>query len=182
MKGTANERTSERSTTARRASERWCDDSRTPATETCDAIVTAALHDAVQDLTQRLGADLTRWRWDSLHRAVFPHSGLDSVASLRALFSRSVPSAGDWSTVNVGAVAADRRYEQRAAPGYRQIIDLSAANASRFLDAVGESGHFLSRHYDDFLSDWAAVRYRPMRMERADIEPGALGHLRLEPR
>ena len=125
---------------------------------------------------------MTRWRWDSLHRAVFPHSGLDSVASLRGLLGRSVPSAGDWSTINVGTVAADRRYEQRSASGYREIIDLSAANDSRFIDAVGESGHFLSRHYDDFLSDWAAVRYRPMRMERADIERGALGRLRLEPR
>ena len=93
-----------------------------------------------------------------------------------------MPSAGDWSTINVGAVAADRRYEQRSVAGYREIIDLSAANDSRFLDALGESGHFLSPHYDDFLSDWAAVRYRPMRMERADIEQGALGHLRLEPR
>jgi penicillin G amidase len=168
-------------TTEGRASERWCDDTRTPLRETCDAVVTAALHDAVVDLTQRLGADMTRWRWDALHRAVFPHSGLDSVAALRGLLSRSVPSAGDWSTVNVGTVAADRRYEQRSVAGYREIIDLSAANDSRFLDALGESGHFLSRHYDDFLSDWAAVRYRKMRLERADIEQGALGHLRLEP-
>jgi penicillin amidase len=163
------------------ASERWCDDTRTPARETCDDVVTATLHDAVLDLTRRLGADMTRWRWDSLHRAVFPHSGLDSVASLRTLLSRSVPSGGDWSTVNVGSVAADRRYEQRSVAGYREIIDLSAANDSRFLDALGESGHFLSPHYDDFLSDWAAVRYRPMRMARPDIERGALGHLRLEP-
>jgi penicillin amidase len=165
-----------------RPSDRWCDDTRTAARETCDAVVNATLHDAVLDLTRRLGADMTRWRWDSLLRAVFAHSGLDSVASLRGLVSRSVPSAGDWSTINVGAVAADRRYEQRSVAGYREIIDLSAANDSRFIDALGESGHLLSRHYDDFLSDWAGVRYRPMRMERADIERGALGHLRLEPR
>ena len=66
-------------------------------------------------------------------------------------------------------------------PGYREIIDLSAANDSRFLDAVGESGHFLSPHYDDFLKDWQAVRYRKMRMQRQDIEAGALGRLRLTP-
>jgi penicillin amidase len=165
-----------------RSPARWCDDTRTPVPETCDAVVTAALHDAVLDLTARLGADMTRWRWDAVHRAVFPHAGFDSVASLRPVFSRSVPSAGDWSTVNVGSVAADRRYEQRSVAGYREIVDLSPANDSRFLDAVGQSGHPLSRHYDDFLSDWAAVRYRRMRMERADIERGALGHLRLVPR
>jgi len=44
---------------------------------------------------------------------------------------------------------------------------------------VGESGHVLSPHYDDFLADWSAVRHRKMRMERADIEKGAIGRLTL---
>jgi penicillin amidase len=83
--------------------------------------------------------------------------------------------------VNVGAVAADALYEQHSIPGYREIIDLSPANDSRFLDAVGESGHPLSSHYDHFLGDWQAVKHRKMRMERAEIEQGAIGRLRLVP-
>ena len=55
-------------------------------------------------------------------------------------------------------------------PRLPEIIDLSPANDSRFLDAVGQSGHVLSPHYDDFLSDWRAVKHRKMRMDRADIE------------
>ena len=62
-----------------------------------------------------------------------------------------------------------------------KIIDLSPANDSRFIDDVGESGHLLSPHYDDFLNDWRAVRHRKMRMDRVDIDRGALGHLRLLP-
>ena len=92
-----------------------------------------------------------------------------------------MPNGGDWSTVNVGAVAVDRPFEQHEIPGYRQIVDLSPANDSRFLDAVGMSGHFLSPHYDSFLNDWRRVRHRPMRMDRATIEQGAIGHLRLTP-
>ena len=160
----------------------WCDDVRTPGVrERCEEAVTAALNDAVADLTVRLGRDLTRWRWDEVHRAVFPHQ-LDSIAMLRPILSRSIPNGGDWSTVNVGTVSADRPYEQRSVASYREIIDLSPANDSRFIDAVGESGHPLSRHYDDFLQDWQKVRYRPMRMERKDVEAGAIGHLRLTPR
>jgi penicillin amidase len=102
-------------------------------------------------------------------------------ASLRGFFSRSVANGGDWSTVNVGPVAADHLYEQRSIAGYRQIVDLSPANDSRFLDAVGESGHFLSKHYDDFLRDWQRVRHRPMRMDRAAVDSGAIGTLRLTP-
>jgi penicillin amidase len=160
----------------------WCDDAGTPKRETCNDAVTSALHAAVGTLTRQLGGDMAHWRWDAVHRAVFPHQGLDAVAVLRPLLSRSMPNGGDWSTVNVGPVAFDRPFEQHEVPGYRQIVDLSLANDSRFLDAVGESGHFLSKHYDDFLEDWRAVRHRPMRMDRAKIEQGALGRLRLTPR
>ncbi len=159
----------------------WCDNVRTSRHETCAEAVTAALHEGIAALTGKLGGDLARWRWDAVHRAVFPHQGLDAVGLLRPLLSRSMPSAGDWSTVNAAPVDSDHPFEQREVPGYRQIIDLSPANDSRFLDAVGQSGHFLSRHYADFLPDWHDVRHRRMRMERADIDKGALGHLRLVP-
>jgi penicillin amidase len=158
----------------------WCDDVTTVKRETCDEAVAGALRQGVEDLQRRLGSDLTRWRWDAVHLAVFPHA-LDSVGALRPLLSRSVGIGGDWSTVNVGVTAADHRYEVHTVPGYREIIDLSPANDSRFLDAVGESGHFLSPHYDDFLKDWRAVTHRKMRMDRTEIERGALGHLRLVP-
>jgi penicillin amidase len=160
----------------------WCDDVRTEKKETCEDTVSAALHDGVADLAARLGNNIGRWRWDGVHVAMFPHQGLDSVGALRPILSRRVPNGGDWSTVNVGPVAADELYEQHSVPGYRQIVDLSSANDSRFLDAVGESGHPLSKHYDDFLADWRAVRHRKMRMDRASIEQGATGHLTLKPR
>ena len=83
--------------------------------------------------------------------------------------------------MNVGPIDVDRPFEQHSVPGYREIIDLSPANDSRFQTDVGQSGHPLSRHYDDFLQDWRAVKHRKMRMERADIERGALGRLRLTP-
>jgi penicillin amidase len=159
----------------------WCDDQRTAQPETCDQAVTSALHAAVADLTARLGGDMTRWRWDAIHRAIFPHQGFDGIAPLRALLSRSVPHGGDWSTPNVGAVSTDHPYDQRSVAGYRQIIDLSPANDSRFIIDLGQSGHVLSTHYDDFLEDWHAIQHRKMRMERGDIERGALGHLRLTP-
>jgi len=159
----------------------WCDDVRTSGHEPCDGAVTAALHDAVADLSDRLGSIPARWQWSAVHRAVFPHQGLDAVRLLGPFISRSVPGAGDWSTVNAGTVASDHPFEQRHVASYREIIDLSERNDSRFIDAVGESGHLLSPHYADFLPDWRSVRYRPMRMDRAAIDRGAIGRLRLQP-
>ena len=157
----------------------WCDDVNTPAHETCDDDVTKALHEGVASLAAQLGTNEAQWRWDGVHHAVFPHQGLDTVPVLHTLLSRSVPNGGDWSTVDVGPVDVDHPYAQISIPGYRQIVDLSPANDSRFLDAVGESGHFLSPHYDDFLKNWREVTYKRMRMARTDAESGAIGHLRL---
>lgn len=160
----------------------WCDDVNTSQSETCDQVITKALEAGLADLDRRLDGNMASWRWDRVHRAMFPHQGLDTVAPLRPFLSRSMPNGGDWSTVNVGPVAVRSPYDQTSIPGYRQIIDLSPENDSRFLDAVGQSGHFLSKRYDDAIQDWQAVRLRPMRMERMEIERGATGHLRLLPK
>jgi penicillin amidase len=161
----------------------WCDDVTTPASEDCRQSITRSLREALEALRHefRGNGNMDTWRWDAVHRAVFPHQGLDAVGLLRPWLGRSVPNGGDWSTVNVGPVAADRPYQQRSVPGYRQIIDLAPDGDSRFLDAVGQSGHVLSTRYDDFLPDWQAVAHRPMRMHRAAIEEGAIGALRLVP-
>jgi len=162
-------------------SQSLCDDIRTEVRETCDARVSAALHDGVSALARQLGSDMSRWRWDAAHRAVFPHQGLDTVPGLHWLLSRSMANGGDWSSVNVGAVAVDHPFEQREIPGYRQIVDLSPVNDSRFLASVGQAGHFLSRYYDEMLQDWHDVRHRRMNMERSAIDRDAVGRLRLVP-
>ena len=116
----------------------WCDDRASGARETCDDAVTKALRNAVADLTERLGSDISRWRWDGVHHAVFPHQGLDAVRMLRPLLSRSCRRRR-LATVNVAPVAAPARTCRRLCPLPR-IMTLTA-NDSRFLDAAA-SGHF----------------------------------------
>jgi len=159
----------------------WCDNVTTSVKETCDEAVTTALHAAVADLEERMGREPERWRWDTVHRAVFPHQAFESVGFLRPFFSRRVPNGGDWSTIDVGPVTVTAPFEQRSVPGYRGIVDLSPANDSRFIESVGPSGNVLSKYYDAFQQDWKDVRYRKMRMDRLDIETGAIGRLRLSP-
>jgi penicillin amidase len=161
---------------------RWCDNVRSPRVETCAEQISDALHTAMVALTRDLGGDMPRWRWDALHRAVFPHLGLDTVRALRPILNRSVPNGGDFSTINVGPVDAERPFEQRSVSGYRQIIDLSPANDSRYSAALGQSGHFLSLHYDDNLEDWRMVQHKRMLMDRAAIERDAVATLKLLPR
>jgi penicillin amidase len=159
----------------------WCDDARTPVKESCDHTVSKALHDGMARLTTQLGSDMRAWRWDAVHHAVFAHGTFDGVPVLGRWLRREVPRGGDCCTVNVGPVFEPKPFTEHSIPGYRQIVDLSPANDSRFLDAVGQSGQVMSRHYDDALPLWAAGTHRKMRMSRVDIEAGAIGRLRLTP-
>lgn len=167
--------------TFRQRDDPWCDDVRTPARETCGDVADRTLREALKDLKARLGADMSSWRWGQLHEAVFAHVPFHNVGPLRRFFSRSVPNGGDRSTVNVATFGSEPSFEQRVAPGYRQVIDLSSPEGGRFIQAVGQSGHFLSRNYDDYLLEWQAVRLLPMRMSRDAVERDKRATLRLEP-
>jgi penicillin amidase len=65
---------------------------------------------------------------------------------------------------------------------YRQIIDLAALDASRFIIPMGQSGHVWSDHYADLLDRWNKVEYLPMRFTRAAVDAATSERLVLEPR
>jgi len=137
----------------------WCDDSRTPAVETCAAFQAAALARATAMLGRRLGSDPSGWRWDRLHRAVLPHDVFHRVPVLRRFFDLEAGQGGDGSTVNVGSVAQDGSFAMHDGPSYRQIVDLGELSRSRFVQTTGQSGNVFDRHYRDFLPEWRDGRY-----------------------
>jgi penicillin G amidase len=110
-------------------------------------------------LGKRFGADPSGWRWERLHRAVFPHDVFHEVGFLRRFFDLEVGQGGDVATVNVGAFAQDGSFEMDDGPSYRQIVDLSDPGRSRFVQTTGQSGNVFSRHYRDLLPEWRAGRY-----------------------
>lgn len=159
----------------------WCDVVTTPEREDCAMIAQQTLQMALDDLEQELGPDIATWRWDELHIAIFPHQPFHTFGPLGALFSRSIPNGGGGQTLNVAPFSFRRPFEQRAGPEYRQIIDLSSTAGGYFIHPTGQSGHFLSPHYDDYLDDWQAIRYRPMRFDRVVIEQEQMAYLQLQP-
>ena len=140
----------------------WCDDVRTPARKTCAAFRTATLRNAVSFLRGRLGADSTRWRWDRLHRARFPHGVFEAVGGLRGIFSLETGQGGDASSVNVGAYRLDGSFRMTDGPSYRQIVDLFDPGAAVFVHTTGQSGNVFDRRYRDLLPLWRKGEYLPM--------------------
>jgi hypothetical protein len=81
---------------------RWCDDVRTPATESCEEVLALSLDAALADLAKRYGADPAKWRWGDAHIARHEHRPFGRQPQLAKLFDITVPSPGDAYTVNVG--------------------------------------------------------------------------------
>jgi penicillin G amidase len=160
----------------------WCDDIRTPQHEDCTATSSAALSESLAEMAKYQGSDDFRsWRWDRVHRAVFPHNPFDNVGALKSIFSRSIANGGDDFTIDVAPIRRTERYNQYHVPSYRQIIDLADLGASRFMHTTGQSGQVLSGHYADLIERWQRVAYMPMRYDKEAINAAAAARLVLEP-
>jgi penicillin G amidase len=137
----------------------WCNDVRTPRSETCAEFRTRTLREGVALLSRRLGADPRGWRWERLHRARFPHGIFDAVSGLRAIFSLETGQGGDASTVNVGAYRLDGSFRMTDGPSYRQIVDLAGPPSSLFVHTTGQSGNVFDSRYRDLLPLWKRGAY-----------------------
>jgi penicillin amidase len=162
---------------------RWCDDVTTPGVvESCSELSARAFARAIDDLRERYGEDPDRWSWGKVHRARSAHLPFSGIPLIADLFGIAVPSPGDNQSVNVGGydLADDEHpFESTLGPTYRAIYDLGQPEASLFMLSAGQSGHFLSPHYRDFSRRWMLGEYVPMRTRRDEIEPRAIGVLRL---
>ena len=72
-------------------------------------------------------------------------------------------------------------YRNVHAAGLRAVYDFSDPDSSVFIIATGESGHLLSRHYDDLAAIWRRSEYVPMSLDPGLARAGALGVTRLVP-
>jgi penicillin amidase len=160
----------------------WCDDALTPESETCQETARVALQRALEYLAKHYGKSMDGWQWGKLHQTQFSHNPFSEVPFLRPLFHRAAPRGGDAFTVNPAPFSLARPFDSRAVPSYRQIIDLADFDNSRFMHTTGQSGHFLSPHYSDFIAEWNATRYIPMYWSRDRLEGSAgISRLRLVP-
>ncbi|MGD9537918.1 MAG: penicillin acylase family protein [Alphaproteobacteria bacterium] len=163
----------------------FCDDTGTPEKEDCGAIAGLALERALADLRTRFGDDVDAWRWGDAHAVLAKNRVLSEVPGLGPLFDTSFPHGGEKDTVNAGGFTVGdvaNPFRQIHGAGYRAIYDLADLDRSVFIQLGGQSGNPLSPYYKSYAELWRTGRYVPMITDRAKIESGALGTLRLTPR
>ncbi|MCC6305574.1 MAG: penicillin acylase family protein [Rhodobacteraceae bacterium] len=161
----------------------WCDIIQSEANETCTDIARLALDDALVALTDRYGPDVESWRWGDAHQAAHDHTVLGKVAVLRHFVNIRQSTSGDDHTLNRGLTAgtAPDPFLNVHGPGYRGVYDFGDPDSSVFVIATGQSGNFLSRHYDDLGERWRRGEYIPMSLDPALARAAAVGTTRLAP-
>ncbi|HLB07120.1 MAG TPA: penicillin acylase family protein [Alphaproteobacteria bacterium] len=157
-----------------RHDEPWCDDIATPETESCRAIVTRSLAEALADLSARYGERRAAWRWGMAHRAVMREPVLAEIPFVGSWFTIDRPSDGGNFTVNVAGYEMREDAEpfaQRTAPGYRAIYDLSDSAVFQAVQNMGQSENPFSPHYADLVPYWELNR--PVRVRLHGPAEGA---------
>lgn len=165
----------------------WCDVVQSAVVETCVDIARTALDAALLDLEQTYGPAIESWRWGDAHQATHDHPVLGDVPILRHFVNIRQSTSGGDNTLMRGRTLGGPPGEPEPflnvhGAGYRGVYDMADPEASVFIISTGESGHPLSRHYDDLGVLWRRGEYIPMTLDPDLARAGGVGVTRLEPR
>jgi penicillin amidase len=142
-----------------------------------------ALDDALAEIEATQGARVEGWRWGDAHQALHEHQTLGTVPLLRLLVNIRQSTSGSDHTLLRGQMPGwgAEPYLNVHAAGLRAVYDFSDPDSSLYIIATGQSGHPLSRHYDDLAVLWRRSEYIPMSLSPELARAGALGVSRLRP-
>ena len=162
---------------------KWCDILQSSPVETCTDIARMALDDALLRLTERYGRNLESWRWGDIHQAAHDHPVLGNVPLLRYLVNIRQSTSGGDDTLMRGLTSGrgSNPYLNVHGAGYRGVYDFADPDSSVFITATGQSGHPLSRHYDDMGELWRRGEYIPMSLDPDLARAAAMGITRITP-
>jgi len=162
----------------------WWDNIRTEAVkETRQMIFAQSFDQAVKALTKQLGTDVNSWHWGKVHTLEHGHL-LGRQKPLNFLFNVGPFAAmgGNETIVNLGfSLNSGGRYPVRFGPAMRIIIDFADIENSLSVNPTGQSGFFLSDHYDDQAGLFNNGKFRKQMMNREEIENSGGGTLILMP-
>ncbi|WP_135505034.1 penicillin acylase family protein [Roseovarius aestuariivivens] len=161
----------------------WCDVRQSTAQETCVDIARLALDDALVWINERYGTALESLRWGDAHQATHDHQVLGEVPLLRYFVNiRQSTSGGDHTLLRGRTQGTEPEpFLNVHGAGYRGVYDFTDPDSSVFISSTGQSGHFLSRHYDDLAQLWRRGEYIPMSLDAQLARAASVGITRLIP-
>jgi penicillin G amidase len=161
----------------------WCDVIQSAAVESCTDVARIALDEALLELTEKYGPNLESWRWGDAHQATHDHPVLGDVALIKYFVNIRQSTSGGDDTLMRGVTRGEgpEPYQNVHSAGYRGVYDFADPDSSVFIIATGQSGHPLSRHYDDLGELWRRGEYIPMSLDPELARAAATGVMVLTP-
>ncbi|PRY95161.1 penicillin amidase [Hasllibacter halocynthiae] len=156
----------------------WCDILQSAPEESCADIARIALDDALVWIAEHHPGELESVRWGDAHQATHDHPVLGQIPVVRWLVNIRQSTSGGNATLMRGRTrggAGDDAFENVHAATYRGVYDFADPDASIFVTSTGQSGHPLSRHYEDLGQLWRRGEYVPMILDPALARAGAEG-------
>jgi penicillin amidase len=162
----------------------WCDVRQSAPLETCTDMARLALDDALIWIEERYGPALESLRWGDAHQATQDHATLGKVPVLRFFVNIRQSTSGGDNTLQRGLTSGrgPNPFQNIHAAGYRGVYDFADPDSSLFILATGQSGHFLSRNYDDMAQLWRRGEYVPMSLDEDLARAAAVGVTTINPR
>ncbi|NRB35287.1 MAG: penicillin acylase family protein [Rhodobacteraceae bacterium] len=162
----------------------WCDVRQSTREETCEDMARLALDDALIWIEDRYGDQLESLRWGDAHQATHDHDILGGVPVLRHFVNIRQSTSGGDNTLQRGRTSGEdpEPFQNVHGAGYRGVYDFADPDSSVFITSTGQSGHFLSRHYDDLSQLWRRGEYLPMSLDPDLARAASVGVTVLEPR
>ncbi|MBV0912130.1 penicillin acylase family protein [Anianabacter salinae] len=161
----------------------WCDVIQSGPDETCTDIARLALDDALVWIDETYGTALESLRWGDAHQATHDHQVLGETPVLKWFVNiRQSTSGGDNTLLRGRTIGTGPNpFLNVHGAGYRGVYDFADPDSSVFVVSTGQSGHPLSRHYDDLGEIWRRGEYIPMSLDPDLARAAAVGITRLEP-
>ena len=167
----------------RRGSAIWCDIRPSSPRETCEEQVRVALDDALGWLVDRYGRDPSTWSWGEEHNLDMQWLPISSRGLLTDLLSLQAPISGDPFTQFSTSFGfeEDGPFLVNAGSNFQAVMSISEEAGSYYIAPAGQSGHPLSRFYDNLFLSWIQGEYLAMSTDLSLARGGASGFSRLTP-
>ncbi|HNR31297.1 MAG TPA: penicillin acylase family protein [Candidatus Hydrogenedentes bacterium] len=164
------------------ASPFWDDIATPDIIETRSDILLRALKETQAELDARIGPDAARWTWGALHTMEFKHP-----FGYLPLFDRifnigPFPSPGAAQVINNMLYRRGTDFDVLAGPSTRRLIDFADPAHSLTVLPTGNSGHVLSKQYDNQAEMFVRGEYRVALYLWNEIEAAKEHEMRFLPR
>ena len=161
----------------------WCDVIQSAPVESCTDIARQSLDDALLWIDEHYGDAVEALRWGDAHVATHDHPVLGNTPILHWVVNIRQSTSGGDNTLQRGKTSGtgDEPFQNVHAAGYRGVYDFADPDSSVFISSTGQSGHPLSRYYDNLGELWRRGEYIPMSLDPDLARAAAVGVTVLQP-